>query len=194
MKNYLLLLILAISISAKAQTINDFQLLSTTGTNFKLSDNANAKGYIVVFTSNNCPFAKLYPERLKALNKKYEPLGIPLICIRSTDTTVMDEDVYEKMIELTQREQFNFPYLADSDQEVAKQFHADKTPHAFVIWKEKETWTIKYSGAIDDNGAEEKKVKHRYVAEAADALLAGKEVTIKKTASVGCAIHYRKKQ
>jgi peroxiredoxin len=193
MRNYFLLLILAIAISAKGQTINDFQLLSTSGKNFKLSDNANAKGYIVVFTSNNCPFAKLYPERLKALNKKYEPLGIPLVCIRSTDTTVMDEDVYEKMIELTKREQFNFPYLVDGDQEVAAQFHADKTPHAFVVWKENEQWVVKYSGAIDDNGAEEKKVKHRYVAEAVDALLGGKEVAIKKTASVGCAIHYRKK-
>lgn len=194
MRTYFLLLILTIAISAKGQTINDFQLLSTSGTNFKLSDNANAKGYIVVFTSNNCPFAKLYPERLKALNKKYEPLGIPLVCIRSTDTTVMDEDVYEKMIELTKREQFNFPYLVDGDQEVAAQFHADKTPHAFVIWKENEQWAVKYSGAIDDNGAEEKKVKHRYVAEAVDALLGGKEVAIKKTASVGCAIHYRKKR
>ncbi len=194
MRTYFLLLILSIAISAKGQTINDFQLLSTSGTNFKLSDNANAKGYIVVFTSNNCPFAKLYPERLKALNKKYEPLGIPLVCIRSTDTTVMDEDVYEKMIELTKREQFNFPYLVDGDQEVAAQFHADKTPHAFVIWKENEQWIVKYSGAIDDNGAEEKKVKHRYVAEAVDALLGGKEVAIKKTASVGCAIHYRKKR
>lgn len=193
MRNYFLLFILAIAISAKGQTINDFQLLSTSGKNFKLSDNANAKGYIVVFTSNNCPFAKLYPERLKALNKKYEPLGIPLVCIRSTDTTVMDEDVYEKMIELTKREQFNFPYLVDGDQEVAAQFHADKTPHAFVVWKENEQWVVKYSGAIDDNGAEEKKVKHRYVAEAVDALLGGKEVAIKKTASVGCAIHYRKK-
>ena len=193
MRNYFLLFILAIAISAKGQTINDFQLLSTSGKNFKLSDNANAKGYIVVFTSNNCPFAKLYPERLKALNKKYEPLGIPLVCIRSTDTTVMDEDVYEKMIELTKREQFNFPYLVDGDQEVAAQFHADKTPHAFVIWKENEQWVVKYSGAIDDNGAEEKKVKHRYVAEAVDALLGGNEVAIKKTASVGCAIHYRKK-
>jgi peroxiredoxin len=193
MRTYFLLLILTIAISAKGQTINDFQLLSTSGTNFKLSDNANAKGYIVVFTSNNCPFAKLYPERLKALNKKYEPLGIPLVCIRSTDTTVMDEDVYEKMIELTKREQFNFPYLVDGDQEVAAQFHADKTPHAFVIWKENEQWVVKYSGAIDDNGAEEKKVKHRYVAEAVDALLGGKEVAIKKTASVGCGIHYRKK-
>ncbi len=194
MRNYFLLFILAIAISAKGQTINDFQLLSTSGKNFKLSDNANAKGYIVVFTSNNCPFAKLYPERLKALNKKYEPLGIPLVCIRSTDTTVMDEDVYEKMIELTKREQFNFPYLVDGDQEVAAQFHADKTPHAFVVWKENEQWVVKYSGAIDDNGAEEKKVKHRYVAEAVDALLGGKEVAIKKTASVGCGIHYRKKQ
>ena len=183
MRNYFLLFILAIAISAKGQTINDFQLLSTSGKNFKLSDNANAKGYIVVFTSNNCPFAKLYPERLKALNKKYEPLGIPLVCIRSTDTTVMDEDVYEKMIELTKREQFNFPYLVDGDQEVAAQFHADKTPHAFVVWKENEQWVVKYSGAIDDNGAEEKKVKHRYVAEAVDALLGGKEVAIKKTAS-----------
>ncbi|MEP7264669.1 MAG: thioredoxin family protein, partial [Bacteroidota bacterium] len=84
-----------------------------------------------------------------------------------------------------------FPYLADDEQIVANNFKAEKTPHAFVIWRENEKWVIKYSGAIDDNGAEPEKVQHSYVKEALEELLAGKEVSTPTTKSVGCAIHYK---
>ena len=69
---------------------------------------------------------------------------------------------------------------------------AQKTPHAFVVWKEKGEYIIKYNGAIDDNGAEPLKVKNQYVANAVDALLKGKEVEIKESKSLGCQIHFRK--
>ena len=71
-------------------------------------------------------------------------------------------------------------------------FGADKTPHAFVIWKENAQWVIKYSGAIDDNGAEPNLVKNPYVAKAVDALLEGKLVDIPETRSIGCQILMRK--
>jgi alkyl hydroperoxide reductase subunit AhpC len=171
--------------------INEFSLMSTTGKQFSFNDFPNAKGFIVVFTSNNCPFAKLYPQRLIALENKYSKLNVELIAIRSTDTTIMLNDCVEKMQQLTTQEEFNFPYLADNTQEVAQNFGAQKTPHAFVIWKENDEWVIKYSGAIDDNGAEPTKVKHAYIEEAVDELLDNKEVTIKSTKSVGCAIHFR---
>jgi peroxiredoxin len=169
----------------------NFSLPSVNGTMTGQDNYPDAKGFIIVFTSNNCPFAKLYFKRLNALHDEYSKLNVPLLAIRSTDTVTMQEDCFDKMIKLSRKADFHFPYLADNDQRVAKSFHAEKTPHAFVIWKENDKWEIKYSGAIDDNGAEPGKVIHSYVKEALDNLLAGKEVEIPVTKSVGCAIKYR---
>ncbi len=173
-------------------TISDFSLKNIDGKTISLSDYKNAKGFIIVITCNHCPFAKLYPERMNKLNSKYKSLGVPLIAISSTDTVAYEDDSYPKMVVKAQQEKFNFPYLFDGFQTAAKNFGAQKTPHAFVVWKEKGEYIIKYNGAIDDNGAEPLKVKNQYVANAVDALLKGKEVEIKESKSLGCQIHFRK--
>lgn len=174
------------------KTISDFNLLNVDGKMVSLNDYPEAKGFIIVFTCNHCPFAKLYPERLNALNSKYKTLGVQLIAISSTDTLVYEEDSFSEMVKKAQHERFNFPYLFDGMQTVAKNFNAQKTPHAFVLWKKNNSWIVKYNGAIDDNGAEPEKVNNRYIAKAVDALLIDKEVEIKETKSVGCQIHFRK--
>ncbi|MCW3121795.1 MAG: redoxin [Flavipsychrobacter sp.] len=176
---------------AADKTISDFSLKNIDGKSVALKDYPSAKGFIIVFTCNHCPFAKLYPPRLNELNKKYKALGVPLIAISSTDTIVFEEDTYLKMVAKAKQEKFNFPYLFDGAQQVAKNFATQKTPHAFVVWKEHGQYIIKYSGAIDDNGAQPKQVKHSYIAEAVDALLNGKEVAVKETRSIGCQVHFR---
>ncbi len=172
--------------------VKDFKLKNVDGSYVSLSDYPDAKGFIIVFTCNHCPFAKLYPARLNELNLKYKKLGIPLLAISSTDTIAYEEDTYVKMVEKSKNESFNFPYLYDGQQTVAKNFKAQKTPHAYVIWKEKGQWTIKYQGAIDDNGAEPEKVENNYIALAIDQLLNNKEVKRKETKSIGCQIRFRK--
>ena len=188
---FLCLLMTKISNAQAFKKVNEFSLMSTSGKQFSFNDHPETKGYIVVFTSNNCPFAKLYPQRLIALENKYSKQQVELVAIRSTDTTIMLNDCFEKMQQLAIQEEFNFPFLADNSQEVAQNFGAQKTPHAFVIRKENNEWIVKYTGAIDDNGAEPDKVKHAYIEEAVDALLNNKEVKVKSTKSVGCAIHFR---
>lgn len=173
------------------ETILDFSLKNTDGKMVSLANYKNAKGFIIVFTCNHCPFAKLYPPRLNALSSKYGSLCVPLIAISSTDTNMYEEDTYPNMIKKANNEQFNFPYLFDEMQSVAKNFNAQKTPHAFVIWKENEKWVIKYNGAIDDNGMNPEKVTEHYVANAVDALLANKKITIPETKSIGCQIAFR---
>jgi peroxiredoxin len=167
-------------------------LRDTNGKYVSLHDYADAKGFIIVFTCNHCPFAKLYPPRLNELNKKYKQLGVPVIAISSTDTINYEEDTYPKMVVKARKEGFTFPYLYDEAQAAARIFGAQKTPHAFVVWKENGKYVIRYSGAIDDNGAEAAKVKNHFVANAIDALLAGKEVAVKETKSIGCQILLRK--
>ena len=87
-------------------------------------------------------------------------------------------------------EKFNFPYLQDADQEVGKMFGAEHTPQAFVIWKENGSYTVKYEGAIDDNGDDAAKATP-FVANAVEELLAGKAVSNPRTESFGCRIFYR---
>jgi hypothetical protein len=129
---------------------------------------------------------------MNALNSKYSKMGVPLIAISSTDTITYDEDTYPNMVRKAKQEKFNFPYLFDGQQQVAKNFTAQKTPHAFVIWKEDGKWVVIYNGAIDDNGGEPEKVENPYVAQAVDALLTGKAVGQKETKSIGCQIYFRK--
>lgn len=196
-KTTFLILLIAVVFAAfsplKTKPIQDFSLRNTDGKMVSLKDIPDAKGYIIVFTCNHCPFAKLYPERLNQLNLKYKALGVPLIAISSTDTVQYEEDTYTKMVEKAAAENFNFPYLFDGEQTVAKNFNAQKTPHAFVIWKVNKEWQVKYNGAIDNNGAEPAKVTQTYVAAAVDSLLAGKPVKIASTNSIGCQIHLRRK-
>jgi peroxiredoxin len=181
--------------SPTEKTVQDFSLLNTDGKQVSLSNYPDAKGFIVLFTCNHCPFAALYPQRLNDLSKKYAALGVPLIAINSIDTVAYEEEGYANMVEKATGEKFQFPYLYDANQDVAKAFKADKTPHAFIIWKvdnDCKEWVIKYDGAIDDNGAEPKKVLNPYVANAVDALLANKSIDVKETKSIGCKIYFRK--
>ncbi len=194
MKKLLIFSLLLIFMTSKVacQTVSDFTLPNVDGKTVSLSQFKNAKGFIIIFTCNHCPFAQFYPERLNALNKKYKALGVPVIAVNPMDTAVYAEENLESMKALAADRDFNFPYLLDASQKVAKDFKAKRTPQAFVIWKENGKWTVKYSGAIDDNGAEPEKVQTSFLEDAVKELLAGKKVSNPETASIGCKINYRK--
>jgi peroxiredoxin len=173
------------------KVIPEFTLLNIDSKLISLSSYPNAKGFIVVFTCNHCPFAKLYPERLNALNLKYSKLDVPLLAINSMDTAVYVEESFRLMQEKAIGEKLNFPYLYDASQMVGKLFAADHTPHAFILWKVNNQWIVKYSGAIDDNG-EHPELATSLIEPALNELLANKEVSKSEIASFGCRIYYRK--
>lgn len=179
-------------VSSLGDTIEDFSLQNVDGNYISLKSYPEAKGFIIMFTCNHCPFAKLYSERFNEMAKKYGALNVPLLAINPMDTVVYEDESFFAMQEKAKVASFIFPYLQDNLQSVAKDFNADHTPHAFVIWKENNEWIVKYTGAIDDNGAESDKVKNPYVANAVDELLAGKKVQEPETRSIGCAVFYRK--
>jgi len=171
--------------------VSDFSLKSVYGKMVAMADYKAAKGFIIIFTCNHCPFAKRYQERMNLLNKKYGPKGFPLLAISSNDASVVPEDTYENMIIRAKEQKYNFPYLYDATQSVARAFGAVKTPQAYVVFKENGVWRLKYSGAIDDNGAEPEKVKNRYLEDAVEALLNNRPVTVAMTKSVGCGIKWK---
>jgi peroxiredoxin len=190
-----LLFILCLGISmhpADNMVVNDFALPAANGQTVATSQYKNAKGFIVVFTCLHCPFAKLYHQRLIALQKTFGPQNVPLLLINSSDTIMFANENLRNMAQLAKDKQYNFPFLFDPSQQVAKNFKAEKTPHAFVIWKVRNQWVIKYQGAIDDNGAQPALVKASYVANAVNQLLKGQPVATAEGFSIGCAIHYRR--
>jgi peroxiredoxin len=190
----LMLVFVLMSSSTNKRKKLDFSLQNVDGKKVSLKNYPDAKGFIIVFTCNHCPFAKLYPARLNELNNKYKDLGVPLIAISSTDTTLYEEDSFYRMVEKSNEDHYTFPYLYDAEQTAARSYGAQKTPHAFVIWREKYDWVIKYSGAIDDNGVEPHNVKEKYVEDAVDALLNNVPVITTETKSIGCQIHFRRKK
>lgn len=174
-----------------ARYLNSFTLPCSADSAVSLEQYTQAKGFIVVFTCNHCPFAKLYSKRLNDLNAKYLPLGVPLLAINSMDTVVYSNENLKAMAVQARKRQYNFPYLFDASQLIAKQFNAQHTPQAFVIWKTENKWEIRYSGAIDNNGAEPQKASKNYVSDCLESLLNFKQVAEPFTESFGCKIYYR---
>ena len=176
----------------KEKSISNFKLKSATTNKWvSLSDYKDAKGFIVIFTCNKCPMAKFYSQRLNQMTEKYNKMGAPLIAINSMDTLAYAEESFRRMQQKVKKEQLNFPYLQDKKQNIAKEFKALNTPQAFVIWKVKGKYVIKYEGAIDDNAGDTDKVKNHFLTDAVDQLLQGKEVKVPKSESFGCKIFYR---
>jgi peroxiredoxin len=171
--------------------VADFSVKNVDGKMVSLSSMPAAKGVIVVFTCNHCPFAKKYEQRIIDLNAKYAAKGYPVLAISPNDPKIVEEDSYENMQKLAKEHKYAFPYAIDETQNVAKAFGATKTPHVFVVAKEGDKMVLKYMGAIDDNVDEPKAAKSHYVADAVEALLAGKPVTTTTTKSIGCGIKWR---
>ena len=171
----------------------DFKLKNVDGKLVSLADFSSAKGFIVVFTCNHCPFAKAYESRIMRLNSEYASKGYPVIAINPNDPTQVDEDSYANMKTVAKTKGYQFPYLVDGTQEVAKEYGAAHTPHVFVLQKSANGLVVKYIGAIDDNSGDETKVTKHYVADAINDLLAGREVAVSTTKAVGCGIKWSAK-
>ena len=132
----------------------DFKLKNVDQKTVSLSDYAAAKGFIVVFTCNHCPYAKAYESRIIALDKRYASKGYPVIAINPNDPIVVPADNFEAMQVRAKEKGFTFPYLFDDGQKVYPQYGATKTPHVFLLNKENGKNIVRYIGAIDDNYAD----------------------------------------
>ena len=170
----------------------DFKLKNVDGKMVSLADYKKAKGFIVIFTCNHCPFAKAYEERIVALDKKYAPKGYPVIAINPNDPALYAEDSYDNMKVRAKEKGFTFPYLFDEGQTIFPQYGATKTPHVFILQKEGAKNMVRYIGAIDNNYANPADVTEKFAEKALDELLAGKPVSQPTTVAIGCGIKVKK--
>ena len=163
----------------------DFSLKGIDGKKHSLSSIKAAKGYIVVFTCNHCPFAKMYEDRIIALQAEFGPKGYPVVAINPNDPKLVEEDSFEKMQERAKEKGFNFLYLIDEGQKIYPQYGATKTPHVFLLNNER---VVQYIGAIDDNARDESAVKEKFLANAINALEKGEKISPAVTKAIGCSI------
>ena len=170
----------------------DFNLRNVDGKMVKLADFKKAKGFIVVFTCNHCPFSQAYEQRIINLHNKYAAKGYPVIAINPNDAKREPEDSYAKMQELAKAKKYPFVYLHDETQQIAKIYGATRTPHVFVLQKSKAGNTLAYIGGIDDNYEDDKLAQEKYVELAVNALLNGKTITKTNTKAIGCSIKWKK--
>lgn len=191
------LLALLLSFSAFAQyktgdQARDFKLKNIDGKKVSLSQFKEAKGFIVVFTCNHCPWSQAYEQRIIELDKKFKEKGFPVIAINPNDPDLQPQDSFDEMKKRAKKYGYTFPYLVDETQEVARDYGATRTPHVFVLNKEEGKLMVRYIGAIDDNTEFPDKVKKPYVERAVNELIEGLYVGEGNTKAVGCTIKWKK--
>ncbi|MBL7806225.1 MAG: thioredoxin family protein [Saprospiraceae bacterium] len=163
----------------------NFTLKNVDGEFVSLSDYQDAKGIIVIFTCNHCPFAQLYEQRIIELHKNFAPKGYPVVAINPNSPIVAPEDSYEKMQEHAKAKNYPFAYLFDEHQSVYPKFGATRTPHVFLL---DETRAVRYIGAIDNNAEAPGPTTQRHVENAIHALMKGENPSPASTKSIGCTI------
>lgn len=168
----------------------DFKLLNIDGTMVSLSDYQDAKGAIVIFTCNHCPYSVLYEDRIIELDKKFKKKGFPVIAINPNDSVKQPEDSYSKMIVRAEEKGFTFPYILDADQSITAAYGASRTPHVFLLQKEDSDFIVKYIGAIDDNAKLPGEVEDKFAENAVNALLKKETPDPSFTKAIGCTIKW----
>jgi peroxiredoxin len=173
---------------AIGQRAPDFTLPGVDGKEHSLESYRHCKVIVVVFTCNHCPYAQAYEDRLISIQRDYGPRGVQLLAINPNDAAGYPEDSFNNMIKRARQKGFNFPYLRDETQRVARAYGAEYTPEVFVL---NSRFQVRYIGRIDDNWQNPDKVKSHDLRNAIDAVLAHKKVENPVTHAIGCTIKWK---
>jgi len=171
--------------------VEDFELKDVSGEMVSLSDYDDAKGFILIFDCNTCPYSKAYRERIKDLHADYSDKGYPVVAVQSNDPKRSPGDSFDNMKSYAKEHNYEHAYLFDETQEVAKRFGATNTPHVYVLEKASGKMVVKYIGAIDNNTKDASAADKKYVQDAVDALLEGNEPKTTSTKAIGCTIKWK---
>ena len=173
--------------------VSNFQLKNIDGTTLDLYnflEEQKARGAVIVFMSNTCPYAIATEERLIAFDQKYKNKGFPVVAINSNVQAVVEES-FLHMQKRASQQGYSYPYLADDEQTIATTFGAKRTPHVFIIQKDAgQKVRLKYIGAFDDYPMDAKKVTEAYVVDALKALIKNKPITQTEVKAIGCGIKW----
>jgi hypothetical protein len=169
----------------------DVKMKNVDGRLLSIHEVAGEKGTLVVFACNHCPFVKAWEARLASIGNDSQKKGIGVIFLNANDPVEYPVDDLDHMQQQAAAAGFQFPYVVDETSDIAREFGAARTPEVFLF---DAAPRLVYHGAIDDNAHEPDQVQKHYLQDALDALLAGNEILVKETSSVGCGIKFREKK
>jgi len=177
------------NIMKTGQPAPDFRdLPGVDGKNHSLSDYASAKALVVFFSCNHCPYVQAYEDRLMQLQSDFETRGVRFVAINSNDALNYPDDSFDEMGKRARTRKFNFDYLRDESQAVAKAYGATHTPQIFVFNDRRK---LSYTGKVDDNHQDPSAVKRHYLRDVLSALVEGREPAEKETFAIGCTIKWK---
>jgi peroxiredoxin len=164
-----------------------FDLPGVDGSNHRLDDYADAAVLILIQSCNHCPYVQAWERRMKAIQADYAERGVRLVAISSNDAQRYPDDSFEAMQRRAREQEFNFDYLYDESQDIARALGSERTPEVFVFDRDRR---LVYHGAIDDS-RDEDAVQRNYLREAIEAALRGIDPPEAETPPVGCSVKYR---
>ncbi len=171
----------------KKQKCPEFSLKAVDGKQYSRSDFLG-KPLIVAFICNHCPYVQAIENRLIELNKSAKKLTANMIGICSNDEESYPEDSFSNLKKRWTDKNYNFPYLHDKNQDVAKKFEAVCTPDFFVYDK---NHMLQYRGRLDNNWQDFKKVTKQELLEALSLIVREKPINLSIKPSMGCSIKWR---
>lgn len=166
----------------------DFSLPGVDGSAYGLDSFKDAKALVVFFTCNHCPYVQAWESRFVEVQRDYAAKGVRLVGINSNDETKYPEDDFAHMKARAKEQGYNFPYLRDESQAVAEAYGPVSTPDFFVLDPQR---VVRYRGRLDDNHQDPKKVAKRFLRDALDDVLAGRDVRTPLTPPYGCSIKWK---
>jgi peroxiredoxin len=176
----------ALAIGAPAPSI-DVKMTGVDGKATSIADAKGAKGTLVLFTCNHCPFVKKWQDRIVAIGNDALGKGIGVIAVNANDPGAVPEDGLDGMKQLATAKGYKFAYVVDAGSSVARAFGAGRTPEAFLIDADSK---LVYHGAVDDNVEDAAGVQAHWLSDAVKALAAGEPIAVKETKALGCSIKF----
>ena len=177
------------SYGQKVESIPNFSLVDViSGKSIPFYSYKNSKAIVLIFTSNNCPYSKLYEQRIMDLANEYTSKNISFMLINSNNSSLSKDETVEKMVIKAKESGFKIPYFADKQLVAKKIFQAEKTPEAFVVTDVKGALSVVYRGAIDDNPQSPQEAEDNYIKMALNNLLVNKVSPVTFNRPTGCRI------
>lgn len=167
----------------------DLKMQDISGKQVAMKDAKKENGLLVMFSCNTCPYVVKNQERTIAISEYALKNKIGVIILNSNEAYRGNEDSFDAMKEYAKDQQYKWNYVVDKDHEVADAFGANRTPETFLFDK---NLKLVYHGAIDDSPSDVTSIKRIHLQEAINEVVAGKEVTVKESRSVGCTIKRNK--
>ena len=162
----------------------DEKMKDISGKDVSLNSAKTAKGLLVIFSCNTCPYVKLSEGRIKEISDNSLKLGIGCIILNSNEGQRSEEDSFDTMVKYAAAQKFSCFYAVDANSKLADAFGATRTPQCFLF----NSKGLIYKGAIDDNVKDHSLVKTHYLKEAIDALAKNETPKLQETKSIGCTI------